>query len=75
MREKSNKLLVINGRALSDKECAVIVIIWEEYLTVKSLSDFFINKRTLLHECISLKRNSDVSISLHVWLVCIRATD
>ena len=49
MREKSNKLLVINGRALSDKECAVIVIIWEEYLTVKSLFDFFINKRTLLH--------------------------
>ena len=41
MREKSNKLLVINGRALSDKECAVIVIIWEEYLTVKSLFDFF----------------------------------
>ena len=49
MCEKSNKLLVINGRALSDKECAVIVIIWEEYLTVKSLFDFFINKRTLLH--------------------------
>ena len=50
MRAKSNKLLVINGRALSDKACAVIAIIWEEYLTVKSLSDFFINKSTqLLH--------------------------